>query len=90
MKSTPSPQQIEQLAHRQLLDYKCNNPGTCFSEPGFNMTVAAAYHLQDAVTGLRVRAGENVIRILPPLTVNKKEIDQAIKIIKKVCKDYNL
>ena len=39
---------------------------------------------------LTIRAGENVIRILPPLTVNKKEIDQAIKIIKKVCKDYNL
>ena len=34
---------------------------------------------------LTIRAGENVIRILPPLTVNKKEIDQAIKIIKEVC-----
>ena len=37
---------------------------------------------------LTIRAGENVIRILPPLTVKKKEIDLAIKIIKKVCKDY--
>ena len=61
MKSTPSPHQIEHLAHRQLLDYQSNNPGTCFSEPGFNMTVAAAYHLQDAVTRLRVEAGESVI-----------------------------
>ena len=61
MKSAPSPHQIEKLAHRQLLDYQCNNPGTCFSEPGFNMTVAAAYHLQDAVTRLRVEAGESVI-----------------------------
>ena len=37
---------------------------------------------------LTIRAGENVIRILPPLTVKKKEIDLAIKIIKKVCKRY--
>ena len=52
MKSNPSPRQIEYLAHRQLLDYRSNNPGTCFSEPGFKMSVAAAYHLQDAVTRL--------------------------------------
>ena len=54
MKFTPSPHQIEHLAHRQLLDYQSNNPDTCFSEPGFNITVADAYHLQDAVTRLRV------------------------------------
>jgi len=34
---------------------------------------------------LTIRAAENTIRILPPLTVNKQEIDIAIKIIKKVC-----
>ena len=37
---------------------------------------------------LTIRAAENVIRILPPLTVKKKEIDLALKIIKKVCKIY--
>ena len=37
---------------------------------------------------LTIRAGENVIRILPPLTVKKTEVDLAIKIIKKVCKEY--
>ena len=37
---------------------------------------------------LTIRAAENVIRILPPLTVKKKEVDLAIKIIKKVCKEY--
>ena len=37
---------------------------------------------------LTIRAGENVIRIFPPLTVKKKEVDLAIKIIKKVCKEY--
>jgi acetylornithine/N-succinyldiaminopimelate aminotransferase len=34
---------------------------------------------------LTIRAAENVIRILPPLNVKKKEIDQSIKIIRKVC-----
>ena len=37
---------------------------------------------------LTIRAAENVIRIFPPLTVKKKEIDLALKIIKKVCKIY--
>ena len=34
---------------------------------------------------LTIRAAENTIRLLPPLTVNKREIDLAIKILKKVC-----
>ena len=38
---------------------------------------------------LTIRAAENVIRVLPPLNVKKNEIDLAIKIIKKVCKNYN-
>ena len=37
---------------------------------------------------LTIRAGENVVRILPPLNVKKKEIDLALKIIKKVCLTY--
>jgi len=37
---------------------------------------------------LTIRAAEYVIRILPPLTVKKEEIDLAIKIIKRVCKNY--
>ena len=38
---------------------------------------------------LTIRAAENVIRILPPLKVKKNEIDQAIRIIDKVCSKYN-
>ena len=38
---------------------------------------------------LTIRAAENVVRILPPLNVKKIEIDQALKIIKKVCKEVN-
>ena len=36
---------------------------------------------------LTIRAAENVVRVLPPLNVNKKEINMALKIIKKVCKE---
>ena len=37
---------------------------------------------------LTIRAAENVIRILPPLNVKKSEIDDALKIISKVCNDF--
>ena len=37
---------------------------------------------------LTIRAAENVVRILPPLNVKKSEIDQAVKIIHKVCKEF--
>ncbi len=34
---------------------------------------------------LTIRAAENVVRVLPPLNVKRKELDQALKIIDKVC-----
>ena len=37
---------------------------------------------------LTIRAAENVVRILPPLNVKKIELDQAIKIINKVCAEF--
>jgi acetylornithine/N-succinyldiaminopimelate aminotransferase len=37
---------------------------------------------------LTVRAGENVVRLLPPLNVTKQEINLGLKIIDKVCKNY--
>ena len=39
---------------------------------------------------LTIRAAENVIRILPPLNVNKKEINTALKIINKVCNGFKI
>ena len=39
---------------------------------------------------LTIKAAENVIRILPPLNVKKKEVDLAIRIINKVCKNYKI
>ena len=38
---------------------------------------------------LVIRAAENVVRVLPPLNVKKKEIDLALKIIHKVCLKLN-
>ncbi len=37
---------------------------------------------------LTIKAAENVVRILPPLNVKKTEIDEALKIIYKVCSQY--
>ncbi len=39
---------------------------------------------------LTIKAAENVVRILPPLNVKKNEIDLALKIITKVCKEYKI
>ncbi len=39
-------------------------------------------------TLLTVRAAENVVRLLPPLNVTKREINLGLKIIEKVCKNY--
>jgi 4-aminobutyrate aminotransferase-like enzyme len=37
---------------------------------------------------LGVKASDNVIRLLPPLIVTKKEIDEAITIIEKTIKEF--
>ena len=52
---------IEQLAIRQLADYRSANPGTCFSDLNFNIGVSSAYALQDTITKIRIEAGERVI-----------------------------
>ena len=38
---------------------------------------------------LTIRAAENVVRILPPLNVKKNEINEALKLIQKVCSEEN-
>ena len=38
---------------------------------------------------LTIKAADNVVRILPPLSVTNGEINLALKIIRKVCKSYN-
>ena len=37
---------------------------------------------------LTIRAAENVVRLLPPLNEKKKNIDEAIVILRKVCKNF--
>ncbi len=37
---------------------------------------------------LTIRAAENVVRVLPPLNVKKNELNQALKIINKVCSEF--
>ncbi|MAH82983.1 MAG: hypothetical protein CBB68_00505 [Rhodospirillaceae bacterium TMED8] len=61
MKKGFSFQDVQNLARRQLRDYRAKNPGTCFSEPDFSMDVRTAYDLQDAVSKLRIEAGERII-----------------------------
>jgi len=39
---------------------------------------------------LTIKAAENVVRILPPLNVSKLGINLAIKIIRKVCKEFKI
>ena len=52
---------IQKIAHRQLQDYKNINPGTCFSDKKFYLSIHEAYAVQDLVAGLRSAEGETVI-----------------------------
>ncbi len=38
---------------------------------------------------LTIKASENVVRILPPLNVKKTELNRALEIINKVCKNFS-
>jgi 2-keto-4-pentenoate hydratase len=51
---------IQQLAVRQVQDYRARTPGTCFADAGFGLDVSEAYAVQDAMTKLRVAEGEHV------------------------------
>ena len=53
--------ELQALADRQWRDYRAREPGICFSDPGFALDLARAYELQDAVTTLRVAAGDRLV-----------------------------
>jgi len=57
---------------------------------GIKITVDQNKFIQKLINNklLTVKAAENVVRLLPPLNVSKKEIDEAVTIIDKVCKNY--
>ena len=52
---------IRALAVRQWGDYRARQPGTCFAEPDFTLDLFDAYDLQDAVTALRITAGDCLV-----------------------------
>ena len=53
--------QVSKIASRQLRDYRSINPGTCFSDKDFILSINEAYAVQEAVVDLRVKEGETVI-----------------------------
>ena len=52
---------ISKIAKQQLADYRNINPGTCFNEDDFSLSINEAYAVQQAVVGLRLKEGEKVI-----------------------------
>ncbi len=52
---------LAELADRQWRDYRAREPGTCFADTGFVLDLPQAYDLQQAVSALRVAAGDRVI-----------------------------
>ena len=57
---------------------------------GLKLNVNQIEFINNLITNkmLVVKAAENVIRLLPPLNIKKKEIDKAIVILRKVCKTF--
>ena len=84
---------ISKYFHSELNKLKKEFPGIIKDVRGVGLLIGLQLHndqtkfIQKLIDNnlLTIRAAENVIRILPPLNVKKKEIDIAIKIIKKVC-----
>ena len=79
--------------HSELNKLKKAFPGVIKDVRGIGLLIGLQLHnnqtkfIQKLMDNnlLTIRAGENVVRILPPLNVKKEEIDIALKIIKKVC-----
>jgi hypothetical protein len=52
---------LEELADRQWRDYRARQPGMCFADPGFVLSLAEAYEVQDTIAKLRIAAGDRLI-----------------------------
>jgi 2-keto-4-pentenoate hydratase len=52
---------LQELADRQWRDYRARQPGTCFADPDFVLSLDGAYELQDTVAKLRIAAGDRLI-----------------------------
>jgi len=89
-------QKISKYFHNELNKIKINYPklikevrgmGLLIGLQLFNDPTKFIKKLEDNKL-LTIRSGENTIRILPPLNVKKSEITIAVKIIRKVCKNF--
>ena len=69
-----------------LNDIKSKHPKTIKEIRGKGLLIGIKKLMDNRL--LTIRAAENVIRVLPPLNVKKNEIDDALKIISKVCNDF--
>jgi len=87
---------ISKYFYQELIQIKMDNPKIIEEVRGVGLLIGLKLFidqkkfiqkLEDNKL-LTIKAAENVVRILPPLNVKKSEIDLAIKIIKKVCKEY--
>ena len=52
---------LAELADRQWRDYRARQPGMCFADPGFVLSLAEAYEVQDTIAKLRIAAGDRLI-----------------------------
>ena len=87
---------ISKYFHQELKKIQLQFPNTIKDVRGRGLLIGLQLHknqsefiemLQNNKL-LTIKAAENVVRILPPLNVKKKEIDLALKIITKVCKEF--
>ena len=87
---------ISEYFHSELNKLKIEFPKIIKEVRGVGLLIGLQLHsdqtkfIQKLIDNklLTIRAAENVIRILPPLNVKKREIDIALKIIKKVCSSH--
>ncbi len=83
--------------HNELNKIKDNNPKLIKEVRGVGLLIGLQLYKEQTKfikkleknKLLTIRAGENTVRILPPLIVNKTELDLAVKIIKKTCREFN-
>ena len=75
-----SPNLIVDYSNEDFEKWKTKNSDWVFDWALFNVLKLMNNNM------LVVKASENVVRLLPPLNVTKKDIDLAVTILKKVCK----
>ena len=91
-------QKISKYFHTELNSLKNDFPKIIKEDRGVGLLIGLQLFIDQAKfikmlmdnRLLTIRAAANTIRILPPLNVKKQEVDLALKILKKVCKEYKI